>query len=62
MAVIMALKVKISSSNKALSDSLSMEFNGLKLEFQKVYKQVSELNPLKSELLFYQYHPQSELI
>lgn len=43
MAVIKALKVEISSSNKARSDSLSMKFNELKLEYQRVSKQVSKL-------------------
>lgn len=43
MAVIKALKVDISSSNKTRSDSLSMKFNELKLKFQRVSKQVSEL-------------------
>jgi len=43
MNVMKALKVDISSSNKALSESLSTKFNDLKLEFQRVTKQVSGL-------------------
>jgi len=43
LALIKALKEEISSSNKALSDSLSKKFNEFKLEFQRISKQVSEL-------------------
>jgi hypothetical protein len=43
LALIKALKEEISSSNKALLDSLSKKFNELKFEFQRVSKQVSEL-------------------
>lgn len=43
MAPIKTLKVDICTPNQALSDSLSLKFNKLKLEFQRVSKEVSEL-------------------
>jgi len=43
MAPIKTLKVDICTPNQAISDSLSLKFNKLKLEFQRVSKEVSEL-------------------
>jgi len=43
MAAIKALKVEMSATNKALSDSLTLKFKELKSEFLKVSKEVSEL-------------------
>ncbi|KAL5236875.1 hypothetical protein ACI65C_004285 [Semiaphis heraclei] len=43
MAAIKTLKLEMSTTNKALSDSLTLKFNELKSEFQKVSREVSEL-------------------
>lgn len=46
MAVLKAFKVEICSSNKALSDSLTTQFNELKIELQRVSTQVFEFKTL----------------
>lgn len=43
MAAIKTLKLEMSTNNKALSDSLTLKFNELKSELQKVSIEVSEL-------------------